>query len=140
MEQSDHLQGAALDGVYWSICARVGVGWTRSSNIQPTLPPGSLTWYHWPALPSCSTSSPRRRVPWSRPALEGADRALAAPTMIISFGRSAPVPAHLPEAAYRQLRRLGIDQGKTVQRMAEEAFNDYFAKHGLPEIAGAAGS
>ena len=44
------------------------------------------------------------------------------------------------EAAYRQLRRLGIDQGKTVQRMAEEAFNDYFAKHGLPEIAGAAGS
>ena len=31
------------------------------------------------------------------------------------IGKS-PVPAHLPEAAYRQLRRLGIDQGKTVQR------------------------
>ena len=55
------------------------------------------------------------------------------------IGKS-PVPAHLPKAAYRQLRRLGIDQGKTVQRMAEEAFNDYFAKHGLPEIAGATGS
>jgi hypothetical protein len=52
----------------------------------------------------------------------------------------SPIPAHLPDAAYKQLRILGIDQNKTVQRMAEEAFNDYFAKHGLPEIAGSTGS
>ena len=55
------------------------------------------------------------------------------------MGKS-PIPAHLPDAAYKQLRILGIDQNKTVQRMAEEAFNDYFAKHGLPEIAGSTGS
>jgi hypothetical protein len=52
----------------------------------------------------------------------------------------SPIPAHLPDAAYKQLRILGIDRKKTVQKMTEEAFNDYFAKHGLPEIAGSTGS
>ena len=70
------------------------------------------------------------------PGGNGAPRATGRPSRV---GKS-PIPAHLPDAAYKQLRILGIDQNKTVQRMTEEAFNDYFAKHGLPEIAGSTGS
>jgi Antitoxin-like ribbon-helix-helix len=34
-----------------------------------------------------------------------------------------------------ELRRLGIERHLTLQAQVTEALNDYFAKHGRPEIA-----
>ncbi|MFL6417319.1 MAG: ribbon-helix-helix domain-containing protein [Bryobacteraceae bacterium] len=39
------------------------------------------------------------------------------------------------EAASKQLRRLGLDQDKTIQELLGEAINDLFEKYGLSRIA-----
>jgi hypothetical protein len=45
------------------------------------------------------------------------------------------VTAYFPLNVKRQLRIMGGELDKTIQQMLAEALNDYFAKHGKPEIA-----
>jgi hypothetical protein len=40
-----------------------------------------------------------------------------------------------PEAVRQQLMMLKAKSGKTIENIAAEAFNDLFAKYGMPEIA-----
>ena len=46
-----------------------------------------------------------------------------------------PITAHFEPAVVRQLKQLGLDQDRSIQNMLGEALNDFFAKHGKPEIA-----
>jgi len=45
------------------------------------------------------------------------------------------VTGYFPPAVTKQLKQIGIDREKTIQRMLAEALNDYFAKHNKPEVA-----
>ncbi|MCP4373756.1 MAG: hypothetical protein GY797_37495, partial [Deltaproteobacteria bacterium] len=46
-----------------------------------------------------------------------------------------PLTAFFDPDAIKQLKLIGIEEGKTLQSMTEEAINDYFAKHGKAQIA-----
>ncbi len=46
-----------------------------------------------------------------------------------------PLTAFFDPDAIKQLKLIGIEEGKTLQGMTEEAINDYFAKHGKAQIA-----
>ena len=45
------------------------------------------------------------------------------------------ITGHFPREVRDQLKILAIKQGKTLQTLYAEAFNDLFAKYGEPEIA-----
>ena len=45
------------------------------------------------------------------------------------------ITGHFPREVRDQLKILAIKQGKTLQHVYAEAFNDLFAKYGEPEIA-----
>ena len=49
-------------------------------------------------------------------------------------GRKA-VTIYLDAAAHRQLRMLALEEGRSVQDLSVEAFNDLFQKHGKARIA-----
>ena len=49
-------------------------------------------------------------------------------------GRKA-LTVYLDPAAHRQLRLLGLEQGRSGQDLALEALNDLFRKNGKPPIA-----
>jgi hypothetical protein len=69
-----------------------------------------------------------------------AEEATPAPKM-----KSAPKPkkktgtsaitVHFPKQVRDQLKILAIQHGETLHGIVAEAFNDFFAKHGKPEIA-----
>ena len=42
---------------------------------------------------------------------------------------------YIPDAAYRQLRQLGLDEETTNQELLTEALNMLFQKRGKPPIA-----
>src|SRR4051812_669050 len=46
-----------------------------------------------------------------------------------------PITAHFPKNVRDQLKILAIQQDTTLNSLIAEAFNDLFAKYGLPEIA-----
>lgn len=46
-----------------------------------------------------------------------------------------PITVHFPQAVRDQLKILAIEEGKTLQSLIAEGFNDLFAKYGKPEIA-----
>ncbi len=46
-----------------------------------------------------------------------------------------PLTAFFDPDAIKQLKLIGIEEGKTLQGMTEEAINDFFAKHGKAQIA-----
>ena len=48
------------------------------------------------------------------------------------FGRRCVACGH---PAHRQLRMLALEQSRSVQDLAIEAFNDLFQNHGKPRIA-----
>jgi hypothetical protein len=55
----------------------------------------------------------------------------------IRLGRAGKsnVTGYFPPEVKKQLRLMGAEQDKTIQRLLAEALNDLFAKHGKPEIA-----
>lgn len=46
-----------------------------------------------------------------------------------------PITLHYPKEVRKQLKILGVNTDRTVHDLAAEAFNDLFAKHGMPEVA-----
>jgi hypothetical protein len=46
-----------------------------------------------------------------------------------------PITVHFPKNVRDQLKILAIQQDTTLHNLIAEAFNDLFAKYGLPEIA-----
>jgi hypothetical protein len=46
-----------------------------------------------------------------------------------------PVTAFFDPEVSRQIKKLGLDQDKTMQDLLQEALNDLFRKHNLPPIA-----
>lgn len=46
-----------------------------------------------------------------------------------------PITVHYPRVVRDRLKILAIEEGKTLQSLIGEAFNDLFAKYGKPEIA-----
>lgn len=45
------------------------------------------------------------------------------------------VTGYFPQEVKRQLRLMGAEQDKTIQKLLAEALNDLFAKYSKPEIA-----
>lgn len=48
---------------------------------------------------------------------------------------TAPITVHHPREVRNQLKILAVKTERTVHDLTAEAFNDLFAKHGMPEIA-----
>lgn len=48
---------------------------------------------------------------------------------------TAPITVHHPKEVRNQLKILAVKTERTVHDLTAEAFNDLFAKHGMPEIA-----
>ncbi len=48
---------------------------------------------------------------------------------------TAPITLHHPKEVRNQLKILAVNTERTVHDLAAEAFNDLFAKHGMPEVA-----
>lgn len=48
---------------------------------------------------------------------------------------TSAITVHFPKQVRDQLKILAIQNGSTLHGIVAEAFNDYFAKHGKPEIA-----
>jgi len=46
-----------------------------------------------------------------------------------------PVTAFFDPEVSRQIKKLGLDQDKTMQDLVQEALNDLFRKYDLPPIA-----
>ena|ERR1700722_5009249 len=46
-----------------------------------------------------------------------------------------PVTAFFDPEVSRQIKKLGLDQDKTMQDLLQEALNDLFRKYNLPPIA-----
>lgn len=46
-----------------------------------------------------------------------------------------PVTGFFDPAVSRQIKKLGLDQDKTMQELLQEALNDLFRKYDLPPIA-----
>ena len=60
--------------------------------------------------------------------------AMRSPVAASSRAFKASVTAYFAPAVRRQLRRLAADCDTTLQALLGEAVNDFFAKHGLPEL------
>lgn len=45
------------------------------------------------------------------------------------------IAGHFDPAVSTQLKRIGLDQDRSVQELLREAINDLFTKHGKPPIA-----
>lgn len=45
------------------------------------------------------------------------------------------ITGYFPPAVKKQLRLLAAERETTIQNLLAEALNDFFAKHGKPEIA-----
>ena len=45
-----------------------------------------------------------------------------------------PITVHLPKNVRDQLKILAVKEDTSMQNLVAEAFNDFFAKHGMPEI------
>ena len=48
---------------------------------------------------------------------------------------TSAITVHFPKQVRDQLKILAIQNGSTLHGIVAEAFNDFFAKHGKPEIA-----
>ena len=48
---------------------------------------------------------------------------------------TSAITVHFPKKVRDQLKILAIQNGNTLHGVVAEAFNDFFAKHGKPEIA-----
>jgi antitoxin-like ribbon-helix-helix protein len=46
-----------------------------------------------------------------------------------------PITVHFPKNVRDQLKILAVKEDASMQDLVAEAFNDFFAKHGMPEIA-----
>jgi hypothetical protein len=46
-----------------------------------------------------------------------------------------PITVHFPQPVRDQLRLIAAEQGRPMQSVIAEAYNDLFAKYGKPEIA-----
>jgi hypothetical protein len=46
-----------------------------------------------------------------------------------------PITVHFPKIVRDQLKILAVKEDASMQDLVAEAFNDFFAKHGMPEIA-----
>lgn len=60
----------------------------------------------------------------------------AEPTATQPAGRQGKtnIAGYFPPAVKTQLRILGAEQSRTIQRLLAEALNDLFAKYSKPEI------
>ena len=47
---------------------------------------------------------------------------------------TAPITVRFPQEVRDQLKIMAIEQKTTLENVVADAFNDYFAKHGKPEI------
>jgi hypothetical protein len=56
------------------------------------------------------------------------------PTVPSRIGKK-PITGFFDPAVSRQIKKLGLDQDKTMQEILQEAFNDLFRKYDLPPIA-----
>ncbi len=48
---------------------------------------------------------------------------------------TAPITGHFPKQVRDQLKILAIERDSTLHSLMAEAYNDLFAKYGIPEIA-----
>lgn len=73
----------------------------------------------------------RTGVPGDGAAAEPPERAASRP------GREGKtnITGYFPPAVKKQLRLLAAERETTIQNLLAEALNDFFAKHGKPEIA-----
>lgn len=62
-------------------------------------------------------------------------RMLKAPDVNPGRASQSPIAGWFNLDVKDQLRLMGVEQRKTIQQMLGEALNDYFAKHGKPELA-----
>lgn len=46
-----------------------------------------------------------------------------------------PITVHFPKVVRDQLKILAVREDTSMQDLVAEALNDFFAKHGMPEIA-----
>jgi hypothetical protein len=53
-------------------------------------------------------------------------------------GGTSPITVHFPKQVRDQLKILAVQNNMTLHNLVAEAFNDLFAKFGMPEIAPAA--
>ena len=75
--------------------------------------------------------STRRKPPAPTPERTGEHKTHQQP----SRQGTRPITAHFPKQVRDQLKILAIRQNTTLHNLLAEAFNDLFAKYGLPEIA-----
>lgn len=57
------------------------------------------------------------------------------PVLVPSRVGKKPVTGFFDPAVSKQIKVLGLNQGKTMQELLQEAFNDLFRKYDLPPIA-----
>ena len=50
-------------------------------------------------------------------------------------GRKKPITCFFDPEVSRQIRKVALDQDKTMQKLLQEALNDLFRKYNLPPIA-----
>ena len=94
------------------------------------------------ALSNAAGHNYSRNVP--RPGVSSAlvDPEAPAPSATLRVSHSPPsrvgkkpVTGFFEPAVSRQLKRIGLDQEKTMQDLIQEALNDLFRKYDLPPIA-----
>lgn len=88
------------------------------------------------ALADAGGSTRRRPMP-VLPVHEPATEKTRAAPESVQPGRvgTRAITAHFPEDVRRELKKIALDTGTTLQNLLAEAFNDLFAKYGRPEIA-----
>jgi hypothetical protein len=72
-----------------------------------------------------------RESPKNAQAPEGQGSTYQAP----SRSGTVPITGHFPKQVRDQLKILAIQEGSTLHTLMAEAYNDLFAKYGIPEIA-----
>lgn len=76
----------------------------------------------------------RTGVPGDGAAAEPPERAASRQSRPGREGKTN-ITGYFPPAVKKQLRLLAAERETTIQNLLAEALNDFFAKHGKPEIA-----
>lgn len=76
----------------------------------------------------------RTGVPSDSAAAEPPEQAASKPSRPGREGKTN-ITGYFPPAVKKQLRLLAAERETTIQNLLAEALNDFFAKHGKPEIA-----
>jgi hypothetical protein len=97
-----------------------GHAFSRPAAIKPPIPERPPT-HHSDRHPDLQAAAARRPAPPS--------------TVPPSRVGKKPVTAFFDPEVSRQIKKIGLDQDKTMQDLLQEALNDLFRKYDLPPIA-----